>query len=224
MTRVLIVEDERELADMLAAGLRHEGHTAEAVYDGAAALDWTREHDADVIVLDRDLPGVHGDVVCRTLVSRGYSARILMLTASGTLGDILEGFSIGADDYLAKPFAYLELLARITALGRRGAAESGDRNAAPIIERAGIRLDPRRQVAERDGLPLPLTPKEFGVLRELLMADGAFRTATALLDAVWDDPFARSPDVVKVVVHALRGKLGDRERIETVPGFGYRIR
>jgi len=223
VVRVLIVEDERDLADMLAAGLRHAGHVVDVAYDGQQALTWTQERDADVIVLDRDLPLVHGDVVCRSLVSTGYPARVLMLTASGTLGDLMQGFATGADDYLAKPFAYLELLARIQALGRR-AADAGERARMPIVERAGIRLDPYRQVAERDGVPLTLTPKEFGVLRELLVADGAFRTATALLDAVWDDPFDRSPDVVKVVIHALRGKLGNRNLIETVAGFGYRVR
>jgi len=219
--RLLIVEDERDLAEMLAQGLRNEGHVVEVAHDGAAALAWTRDHEADVVLLDRDLPVVHGDTVCRTLLAEGYPARILMLTAAGSLGDLVGGFELGADDYLAKPFAYLELLARIDALGRRRAPTAS--RAASLLERGGIRLDLRRQVAEIEGRPLALAPKELGVLRELLAADGAFRTPTALLDAVWEDAFARSTDVVKVVIHALRGKLGDRQLIETVPGYGYRI-
>ncbi|MGC4108259.1 MAG: response regulator transcription factor [Thermomicrobiales bacterium] len=221
--RLLIVEDEHDLAEMLAIGLRHEGHVVEVEFDGAQALAWLRDNDADVVVLDRDLPMVHGDAVCRTLVAEGHPARILMLTASGTLGDLVDGFAIGADDYLPKPFAYLELLARIQALGRRTGRDGARRAGASVLERAGIRLDLRRQIAEKDGIPLNLTPKELGVLRVLLEADGAYRTATNLLDAVWDDPFARSTDVVKVVIHALRGKLGDRRIVETGPGFGYRI-
>lgn len=221
--RLLIVEDDRPLADTLASGLRHEGHVVDVAHDGAQALAWLRENDADVVILDRDLPVVHGDTVCRALVADGNPARILMLTAASSLDSLVDGFDLGADDYLAKPFAYVELRARIEALGRRDRAV-GELAGAAILERGALRLDLRRQVAEYRGLPLQLTPKELGVLRELLAADGAFRTAMNLLDAVWDDPFDRTTDVVKVVIHGLRRKLGDDGVIETVVGFGYRIR
>jgi DNA-binding response OmpR family regulator len=216
--RLLIVEDDEPLAETLAAGLRHEGHVVDVAPDGAQALAWLDDHPVDVVILDRDLPAVHGDTVCRTLVADGHPARILMLTAASSLDSLVNGFELGADDYLAKPFAYVELRARIEALGRR-THERG----SSILERGQIRIDLRRQVAERNGLPLSLTPKEFAVLHELVAAEGAFRTATNLLDAAWDDPFDRSTDVVKVVIHALRRKLGDPNVIETVPGFGYRI-
>jgi DNA-binding response OmpR family regulator len=218
--RLLIVEDDRPLAETLASGLRHEGYVVDVAHDGAQALAWLRDNDADVVILDRDLPVVHGDTVCRALVDDGNPARILMLTAASSLDSLVDGFDLGADDYLTKPFAYLELRARIEALGRRERAAGG----SSVLERGDVRLDLRRQAAEHRGLPLHLTPKELGVLRELLAADGAFRTATNLLDAVWDDPFDRSTDVVKVVIHGLRRKLGRDEVIETVAGFGYRIR
>lgn len=221
--RLLIVEDDEPLAETLASGLRHEGHVVDVARDGAGALAWLRDNDVDVVILDRDLPVVHGDTVCRELVADGNPARILMLTAASSLDSLVGGFDLGADDYLAKPFAYVELRARIEALGRRDRAADG-RASATILERGNLRLDLRRQVAEHRGLPLHLTPKELGVLRELLAADGAFRTAMNLLDAVWDDPFDRSTDVVKVVIHGLRRKLGDDQVIETVAGFGYRIR
>lgn len=217
--RLLIVEDDGPLAETLAAGLRHEGHVVDIARDGAQALRWLADNDADVVILDRDLPVVHGDTVCRALVADGNPARILMLTAASSLDNLVDGFDLGADDYLAKPFAYVELRARIEALGRRERATG-----ATLIERGDLRLDLRRQVAEYRGLPLHLTPKELGVLRELLVADGAFRTATDLLDAVWDDPFDRTTDVVKVMIHGLRRKIGDDAVIETVAGFGYRIR
>lgn len=216
--RLLIVEDDEPLAETLAAGLRHEGHLVDVAPDGAQALAWLDDHPVDVVILDRDLPAVHGDTVCRTLVADGHPARILMLTAASSLDSLVNGFELGADDYLAKPFAYVELRARIEALGRR----TQDRGSS-ILEHGDLRIDLRRQVAERSGMPLRLTPKEFGVLHELVAANGAFRTATNLLDAVWDDPFDRSTDVVKVVIHALRRKLGNADVIETVPGFGYRI-
>jgi len=221
--RLLIVEDDGPLAETLASGLRHEGYLVDVARDGAEALAWLHDNDADVVILDRDLPVVHGDTVCRALVAEGNPARILMLTAASSLDSLVDGFDLGADDYLAKPFAYVELRARIQALGRRERAADGVVGAS-ILERGDLRLDLRRQVAEHRGLPLQLTPKELGVLRELLVADGAFRTTTNLLDAVWDDPFDRSTDVVKVVIHGLRRKLGDPDLIETVPGFGYRIR
>jgi DNA-binding response OmpR family regulator len=216
--RLLIVEDDTPLADTLAAGLRHEGYLVDVARDGAQALTWLDDHTVDVVILDRDLPVVHGDTVCRTLVADGHPARILMLTAASSLDNLVNGFELGADDYLAKPFAYIELRARIEALGRRTHEAGGS-----ILERGDLRIDTRRQVAERMGMPLQLTPKEFGVLREFVSANGAYRTATNLLDAVWDDPFDRTTDVVKVVVHSLRRKLGEAEVIETVAGFGYRI-
>jgi DNA-binding response OmpR family regulator len=216
--RLLIVEDDEPLAETLAAGLRHEGHVVDVARDGAKALAWLDDHPVDVVILDRDLPVTHGDTVCRTLIADGNPARILMLTAASSLDNLVNGFELGADDYLAKPFAYIELRARIEALGRR----NHDRGTS-IVERGELRIDLRRQVAERRGMPLQLSPKEFGVLHELVAANGAFRTTTNLLDAVWDDPFDRTTDVVKVVIHALRRKLGDADLIETVPGFGYRI-
>lgn len=219
--QILIVEDEITLAAMLQRGLRAQGYQVNTCHNGRDALAWLDHNSADVIVLDRDLPEVHGDTVCRTLVSQGNPARILMLTASGTLDDLVQGFSLGADDYLAKPFSYLELLARIEALSRRSPERIGQ--TAGILEYGVIRIDTRAQAAECNGLPLHLTPKEYGVLRELVMAAGAYRTSLQLLDAIWDDPFDRTPDVVKVTIHSLRGKLDQRNRIQTVTGFGYRL-
>jgi DNA-binding response OmpR family regulator len=221
--RILIVEDERDLADMLAAGLRREGMLVNVAYDGQQGLDLASDYDPDVIVLDRDLPVLHGDDVCRRLLEWSHPARILMLTAAGEIGDVVSGLSRGADDYLRKPFSYLELLARIEALGRRS-PNRGEGVTQPTLERSGVRLDARRGIVEREGIPLQLTPKEFGVLRAIMQADGAFRTPTQLLDEVWEDSFARTTDVVKVVIHSLRTKLVDRSLIEMVPGFGYRMR
>ena len=217
--RVLIVEDEDDLARTLADGLRDEGFTVDTAADGAAALVHLGRHDADVVVLDRDLPVLHGDAVCRALVAAEHPARILMLTAAGTLSDRVTGLDLGADDYLAKPFAYLELVARIRALGRRGGTAAAGR----VLERQGVRLDTDRRIAERDGRPLRLTPKEMAVLQALLEADGGVRTPTDLLDAVWEDPFDTSRGVVKVVVFSLRRKLGDPPVISTEAGHGYRI-
>ncbi|MCO5215799.1 MAG: response regulator transcription factor [Thermomicrobiales bacterium] len=206
---------------MLQNGLRQQGYLTEMCHTGKDALTWLEENEPDVIVLDRDLPEVHGDIVCRTLVAQGHPSRILMLTASGALDDLVHGFSLGADDYLAKPFSYLELLARIEALGRRPPERSS--TTAAILEYSAIRIDTRKQTAECQGLPLHLTPKEYGVLRELVSVQGAFRTSIQLLDAVWDDPFDRTVDVVKVTIHSLRSKLDTRNRIQTVTGFGYRL-
>lgn len=217
--RVLIVEDEDDLARTLADGLRDEGFTVDTAADGAAALVHLGRHDADVVVLDRDLPVLRGDAVCRALVAAEHPARILMLTAAGTLSDRVSGLDLGADDYLAKPFAYLELVARIRALGRRG----GTATAGRVLERQGVRLDTDRRIAERDGRPLRLTPKEMAVLQALLEADGGVLTPTDLLDAVWEDPFDTSRGVVKVVVFSLRRKLGDPPVISTEAGHGYRI-
>jgi DNA-binding response OmpR family regulator len=216
--RVLLVEDEADLADTLADGLRREGYLVDVARDGAAALSLAATTDVDVIVLDRDLPVLHGDAVCRTLAAQQYPARILMLTAAGTLGDRVEGLDLGADDYLAKPFAYLELLARIRALGRRSGAAS-----SAVLELSGVRLDTARRIAERDGHPVRLTLKEFGVLEALLLAGGGWVTAEQLLDEVWDEPLDRTRGVVKIVVHTLRRKLGSPAVIQSAVGYGYRI-
>lgn len=215
--RVLLVEDEADLADSLADGLRREGYVVEVAGDGARALALAADSDVDVVVLDRDLPVLSGDAVCRTLVAQQYPARILMLTAAGTLDDRIAGLDLGADDYLAKPFAYLELLARIRALGRRTSS------AAVVLEHSGVRVDGSRRIAERDGHPVRLTIKEFGVLEALLAAGGGWVTAEALLDAVWDEPLDRTRGVVKIVIHTLRRKLGTPGVIQSAPGYGYRM-
>ncbi|WP_413114979.1 response regulator transcription factor [Streptomyces sp. CY1] len=215
--RVLVVEDEKELAEMIADGLRDEGMEADIAHDGSTALQMTAATDYNVIMLDRDLPVMSGDAVCRTLTTSGYPARILMLTAAGTLEDIVDGLGQGADDYLSKPFAYLELIARLYALARRGPS-----GAPTVLERHGVRLDTVRRLAERDGRFLAVTPKEFGILEALLEADGGILSATDLLNAVWDTP-PESRSAVKVTVHQLRRKLGTPPLIETVPGFGYRL-
>jgi two-component system response regulator VanR len=175
-------------------------------------------NDYDVLVLDRDLPGVHGDEVCRRLVHTGARTRILMLTAAGSVRDLVEGLNLGADDYLAKPFEYGELVARIQALGRRAA-----RPLPPVVERAGVIVDVPRRQAFRDGHLLPLTLKEFAVLEVLMLAGGTVVSAEQLLERAWDahaDPFTNA---VRVTISKLRAKLGDPPVIETVPGAGYRI-
>jgi len=217
--RLLVVEDEVDLADTLADGLRREGYLVDVARDGASALVMAGAADIDVVILDRDLPMLSGDAVCRTLVSQQHPARILMLTAAAGLGDRVEGLDLGADDYLPKPFAYLELLARIRALGRRTRSSGHD----GIVEYAGVRLDANRRIAERDGMPMRLTLKEFGVLEVLLSAEGGYVSADALLDEVWADPQGRSRGVVKIVVHTLRRKLGSPAIIQSAIGYGYRM-
>lgn len=217
--RLLLVEDEADLADTLADGLRREGYLVDVARDGASALTAAASSDVDVIVLDRDLPVLSGDAVCRTLVAQEYPARILMLTAAGTLNDRVEGLNLGADDYLAKPFAYVELLARLRALGRRGHSP----RASAVLEFAGVRLDIVRRIVERDGIPIRLTLKEFGVLETLLAAEGGYVSADDLLDEVWDEPLERTRGVVKIVVHTLRRKLGSPEVIQSAAGHGYRV-
>lgn len=215
--RVLVAEDETDLAHYIALGLRRQGIAVDVVHDGATALERCGHIPYDVVVLDRDLPAVHGDTVCRHLARSGLS-RVLMLTAAGDLEDRVAGLALGADDYLPKPFAFLELTARVQALARRS-------NPArpPVLHRAGISLDPARRVADRDGRWLALTAKEFGVLHELLAADGAVVSAETLLDKVWDehaDPFTNA---VRITVGTLRRKLGPPPVIDTVIGAGYRI-
>jgi DNA-binding response OmpR family regulator len=217
--RVLVVEDERVLADMIAVGLRREAMAVDVVYDGAAALERAFVNSYDVVVLDRDLPRVHGDEVCRRIGDAGGLTRVLMLTASGTVNDRVEGLSLGADDYLPKPFAFVELVARVRALSRRTTPAL-----RVVLERSGIRLDPHRRSVLRDDRPLALTRKEFAVLEELLRADGAAVSTEQLLEKAWDehtDPFT---NVVRVTVMTLRRKLGEPALVETVAGVGYQIR
>ncbi|WP_165989100.1 response regulator transcription factor [Streptomyces sp. YIM 98790] len=216
--RVLVVEDEQLLADAVATGLRREAMAVDVVYDGAAAQERVDVNDYDVVVLDRDLPLVHGDEVCRHIVGLGLSARVLMLTASGDVSDRVEGLELGADDYLPKPFAFSELIARVRALGRRATPPL-----PPVLERAGIRLDPNRRQVFRDGREIHLAPKEFAVLEVLLRGAGTVVSAEQLLEKAWDentDPFT---NVVRVTVMTLRRKLGEPPVITTVPGAGYRI-
>jgi len=216
--RVLIVEDHAELAETVAAGLRREGIAVDLAPDGAQGLTQARVYDYDVIVLDRDLPQVHGDHVCEALAREGARARVLMLTASGQVEDRVSGLALGADDYLPKPFAFAELVARIRALARRAQPAL-----PPVLERDGLQLDPAQRVARRDGRRLDLSAKEFAVLELLLAAQGAVLSPEQLLARGWDeaaDPFS---NVVKVTVSRLRRKLGDPPLIETVSGAGYRI-
>jgi DNA-binding response OmpR family regulator len=216
--RVLVVEDHVELAESLARVLRREGMAVDVAHDGEDALERTTLVDYDVVVLDRDLPRVHGDKVCRSLASQERRTRMLMLTASGTIADRVEGLSLGADDYLPKPFAYAELVARIRALARRVQPP-----VPPVLERDDLRLDPAQRVANRAGMRLALSPKEFAVLEYLLAARGRVVPAEELLERVWDeaaDPFSTT---VKATINRLRTKLGGPPLIETVPQAGYRI-
>src|SRR5215469_13520713 len=213
--RVLVVEDHATLADRIAQGLRQAGMAVDAVYNGAAALDAAAQSAYDVIVLDRDLPVVHGDRVCRTLAGSG--PRILMLTAAADVDDRVDGLELGADDYLPKPFAFAELVARVRALCRRVPS------APPVLTRADLTVDRARHRASRGSRPLSLTRKEFGVLEMLLAADGVVVSAEELLEHVWDahaDPFST---IVSVTMTRLRRKLGDPPLIKTVVGKGYRM-
>jgi DNA-binding response OmpR family regulator len=215
---VLVVEDQAALADSVARVLRREGMAVDVAYDGAAALQRTAVLDYDVVVLDRDLPGVHGDQVCRALVAQESLSRVLMLTASGTVAERVEGLGLGADDYLPKPFAYAELVARIRALGRRSHPA-----APPVLVHGDLRLDPAQRIATRAGARLALSPKEFAVLEHLLISQGRVVSAEELLDRVWDeaaDPFTTT---VKATINRLRAKLGDPPLIVTVARAGYRI-
>jgi DNA-binding response OmpR family regulator len=216
--RVLIVEDERRLADAVARGLRHRAMAVDVAYEGESALSKANLTDYDVVVLDRDLPGVHGDEVCRALRAEETGPAVLMLTAAGELDQIVEGLALGADDYLAKPFAFEELVARVQALGRRPR-----RTLPPALARGDVELDVARHEVRRDGKPVELQRKEFGVLRVLLEADGAVVPSEELLARVWDENVDPFTNVVRVVVMTLRRKLGDPSVIETVTGAGYRI-
>jgi DNA-binding response OmpR family regulator len=216
--RVLVVEDERLLADTIAGGLRRRAMAVDVAYDGGAALERLAVNDYDVVVLDRDLPVVSGDQVCTAIVNAGTDTRILMLTAATAVSQRVAGLGLGADDYLTKPFAFVELVARVQALGRRARPA-----APPVLERAGIRLDPHRRTVTRDDEPVALSRKEFAVLAELLRADGGVLSAEHLLEKAWDehtDPFT---GVVRFTIMNVRRKLGDPRIIETLPGAGYRI-
>jgi DNA-binding response OmpR family regulator len=215
--RVLVVEDHVGLANRIGEGLRDAGFAVDVVWDGADALKATAVTEYDVVVLDRDLPTVHGDRVCRQLVRDGSTSRILMLTASADVEDRVDGLELGADDYLGKPFAFQELIARVRALGRRTPGASA------LVRRADLVIDRARHRVTRAGVPVALTRKEFGVLEHLASADGAVVSAETLLEHVWDanaDPFSNT---VTVTIGRLRRKLGPPTLIETVVGVGYRL-
>jgi DNA-binding response OmpR family regulator len=214
-----VVEDERNLADAIARGLRREGMAVDVAYDGTTGHEMAFVTRYDVVVLDRDLPGMHGDELCAALVSSGALTRVLMLTASGSVADRVEGLQLGADDYLPKPFDFTELVARVRALGRRATPA-----APPVLTVADVVLDQAKHVVTRGGRPLDLTRKEFGLLEELLKAAGGVVSSEELLERVWDanaDPFTTT---VRVTMTTLRKKLGEPAMIETVVGAGYRIR
>ncbi|MDQ3733501.1 MAG: response regulator transcription factor [Actinomycetota bacterium] len=216
--RILLVEDERQLADTLARGLRRQGMAVDVAYDGSDGHEKWSYTDYDVVVLDRDLPGMSGDEVMRQLAGSGTLTRVLMLTASGTVADRVNGLSLGADDYLSKPFAFAELVARIRALGRRATPA-----APPVLEAGDLVLDPAKRVVRRGDMPIDLTRKEFGVLEMLMRANGGVVSSEELLEKVWDenaDPFTTT---VRVTIMTMRRKLGEPAIVETVVGSGYRI-
>ncbi|WP_280367160.1 response regulator transcription factor [Nocardia wallacei] len=217
--RVLVVEDERLLADAIGVGLRRYAMAVDVVYDGGAALERVGVNDYDVVVLDRDLPVVCGDEVCERVVETGGVARVLMLTAATAVPDRVAGLGLGADDYLTKPFAFAELVARVQALGRRSRPAT-----PPVLERSGVRLDLHRCSVTRDGAPVALSRKEFAVLAELLRADGGVVSAEQLLEKAWDENIDPFTGVVRYTIMMLRRKLGDPDPIATEPGVGYRVR
>jgi len=216
--RVLVAEDVRRLADDIAEGLRDQGMAVDVAYDGTSAMTKLDVNAYDVLVLDRDLPGVHGDTICRRIAAGDLPVMVLMLTAAGTPGERVAGLSLGADDYLAKPFHFPELVLRIHALARRKPDTR-----ARILRFAGIELDPAKRTVSRTGTSLELTPKEFAVLEVLLRAESGVVSAEELLERAWDehaDPFTRT---VSVTMSRLRRRLGDPPVIETVAGLGYRL-
>jgi len=216
--RVLVADDEQLLAETIAEGLRRLSMAVDVCYDGESALEKVQVNRYDVAVLDRDMPGRTGDEVCRWISDSGADARVLLLTAAGGIRDRVDGLSLGADDYLTKPFAFAELVARVQALARRSRPAT-----KPVLEGAGIVLDVARHHAARDGRTLDLTPKEFAVLEVLLRAEGQLVSAEDLLEQAWDehaDPFTNA---VRMAMVSLRRKLGQPPVIETVPRKGYRI-
>lgn len=215
--RVLVVEDNSVLADAIAEGLRDQGFAVDVAYDGATGLDKAMVNTYEVVVLDRDLPKVHGDAVCRQLVESSSTSRVLMLTAAALVEARVEGLNLGADDYLSKPFHFSELTARVHALARRSPS------APPVLRHGDLIVDRARRAVTRAGRPVLLARKELGVLEALLSASGAVVTAEQLLEQVWDehaDPFTNA---VKVTISRLRRKLGEPPLIETAVGGGYRI-
>jgi DNA-binding response OmpR family regulator len=215
--RVLVIEDDEELARAVAAGLRNARMAVDVAHDGTAGLSRALVNDYDVIVLDRDLPRLHGDDLCAKLVASDSRSRVLRLTAATRTADLVDGLGLGADDYLPKPFAFAELVARIRALARRSQPAL-----APILECGDIRLDTGQRVATRAGRRLELSPKELAVLELLLAADGMALSAEQLLRRAWDEYLDSFSNVVRVTISRLRRKLGDPAAIETVQG-GYRI-
>jgi DNA-binding response OmpR family regulator len=216
--RVLVIEDDQEMAETVALGLRRARMAVDVAFDGASGLDRAMISDYDVIILDRDLPGLHGDEVCGRLVTAGCRSRVLMLTAAADSADLVAGLGLGADDYLAKPFDFPVLVARIGALFRRAQPAI-----PPLLRHGDLVLDTVRREASRAGRPLELTPKEFGVLELLLAGGGRAVSAEELLERVWDeaaDPFTAA---VKITISRLRAKLGEPQVIETVPKAGYLI-
>ena len=218
---MLVVEDEEVLAAAIARGLREEAMTVDVSLDGGGALERLAVDRYDVLVLDRDLPGVHGDDICRALVSRHGRPMILMLTAAGAIADRVDGLTLGADDYLAKPFAFAELVARIRALAR------GTRDPLhplpPVLTRYDVTLDPARREVTRGGHFVQLSRKQFGVLEVLMAADGAVVSTEELLEKAWDEQVDPFSNIVRVTLMKLRRKLGDPPLIQTVPGVGYRL-
>src|SRR5690242_11967344 len=216
--RILVVEDEVQLAEAVARGLRREGMAVDVATDGDDGYRKASLTRYDVVVLDRDLPGMSGDEICRKLTDEGILTRVIMLTASGTVEDKVAGLALGADDYLPKPFAFAELVARVRALGRRTTPA-----APPVLSAGDVELDPAKRTVTRHGELIELTRKEFGVLETLLTAQGAVVSNEELLDRVWDenaDPFTTT---VRVTMMTLRRKLGEPPIIDTVVGSGYRI-
>jgi DNA-binding response OmpR family regulator len=216
--RVLVVEDHPRLAQAVAIGLRREGIAVDVVFDGREALERASLITYDVVVLDRDLPVVHGDDVCRSLVADGYPSAVLMLTAAGTLEDRVRGLGIGADDYLCKPVHLAELVARVRALARRSR-----RPVPPVLVHGDLELDSARRRVSRAGRQVALGSKEFAVLEVLLGARGAVVSTEELLERAWDDAVDPFTNIVRMTVSRLRAKLGDPPVIETVSPVGYRI-
>jgi DNA-binding response OmpR family regulator len=216
--RVLIAEDERRLADAIARGLRREGMAVDLAPDGTDALLKARIVRYDVLVLDRDLPGMHGDDVCAAVRGERPETGILMLTAAGTLEDVVEGLSLGADDYLPKPFRFAELVARVRALGRRATPSR-----PPLLNHGDLELDPARRTLTRSGCEVDLARKEFAVLETLMSAQGATVSAEELLERVWDEQTDPFTNVVRMTIMTLRRKLGEPTVVETVIGVGYRM-
>jgi len=216
--RVLVVEDERPLAAALARWLRRQGMAVDVAGDGADALAKARSVPYDVVVLDRHLPVLHGDEVCRRLVAGGAEARILMLTAADSTDQLVGGLDLGADDYLVKPVVLAELGARLRALARRSV-----RPAPTVLERGDLALDPGRRSVSRAGRPIKLTPREFDLLETLLRAEGRVLSTDILRRRLWDERFEPFDNTVRVTLARLRRKLGEPPLIETVTGSGYRI-